>query len=147
MMADALAAPGLHALLGYQLAQASIATQRLFRSVVGQPQDLRPVEYSLLVLIAGNPAVPASRLARELAVTKPQITMWLDRLEGRGLIKRQPSRTDGRSLALHATAAGARLAAACTAKLHEAERAAFAHLSSGESTMLLELLAKLAQAR
>lgn len=138
---------GMHGVLGYQLAQASVAALQSFAQVVGKPHDLRTVEYSVLSLIANNPGTSPGRLASALALTKPNVTLWLDRLEARKLIERRPSPTDGRALALSATAEGARLAARATAELLDAEQRQFNRLSVAERAMLTELLHKFAAQR
>ncbi len=134
-------------LIGYQLAQAAVAGQRVFREQVGERFDLRPVEYTLMALIAANPGSSSSALAQALAVTAPNITMWIDRLAERGWVRRRQSSTDRRRQDLHLSAAGARLVAEATDRLIEGERAAFDGLSGAERAMLLELLHKLARHR
>lgn len=134
----------LHQVLGYQLAQASIATTRVFMDQVGKPFDLRPVEYTLLTLISENPGGTASHLAKALAVTAPNITVWVDRLEKRGFVQRLPNTADKRSQRLQATASGAQLAAQMTQHLLEGERQGFDNLSDAERLLLIELLHKVA---
>lgn len=141
--AGQLSAHGLRQVIGYQLAQAAVVCNAVFLREVGVPHGLRPVEYTVLQLIADNPGCSSVRLAKALAVTKPNITMWVDRLVSRGLVLRQASETDKRSHALHATADGLALARRATASLEAAEAAALAHLSPGERVMLAELLRKL----
>jgi hypothetical protein len=75
---------GMHHIVGYQLAQAAITTLQVFTERVGEPFELRPVEFTMLSLIHENPDVSARQLARALAVTPPNITVWIDRLEKRG---------------------------------------------------------------
>jgi DNA-binding MarR family transcriptional regulator len=140
-----LAASGLRDVLGYQLAQAAVCTTAVFVQEVGLPQDLRPVEYTLLQLIAENPGTSPVRLAKALAVTKPNITGWVDRLVGRGLVQRSPSASDKRAQELRTTRAGASLAKAATAALHRGEALALGHLSAGERSILTELLHKVAR--
>lgn len=137
----------LGALVGYQLAQATVAANRVFREQVGEPLDLRPVEYTLMTLIAANPGSSSSALAQALAVTAPNITMWIDRLTERGWVKRRQSSADRRRQELRLTADGARLVDRATDRLIDAERAAFGGLSRAEQAMLLELLHKLARHR
>ena len=140
-----LAASGLKDVLGYQLAQAAVATTAVFVQQVGGPQDLRPVEYTVLQLVAENPGTSPVRLAKALAVTKPNITMWIDRLVGRGLVQRSPSASDKRAQELHTTPAGSRLAQSATATLRAGELAALHGLTSGERAILAELLNKVAR--
>jgi len=136
-------APKLDDVLGFQLARASIHTNAVFFRVAGDPLELRPVEYTILCLIGENPGVSAARLAEALAVTAPNITAWIARLEKRGLIARVASATDRRAQVLSLTDDGAKAAAEATQRLVEAEQAAFSHLSRGEFLLLKELLQKL----
>src|SRR5689334_7060550 len=99
----------LQKVLGYQLAQAAIVTGAIFEEQVGTPFQLRPVEYTVLTLIAENPGGSLVRLARALSVTPPNISTMVDRLEGKGLIARQASEEDRRAQVLHVTPKGADL--------------------------------------
>ncbi len=142
--AGRMAEAGLHDVIGHQLAQATVVTSAVFQREVGGPHQLRPVEYTVLQLIAQNPGTSPVQLAKALAVTKPNITMWVDRLVGRGLAERTPSPSDGRSQQLRPTTAGAALAREATAKLRAAESAALHLLSAAERAILAELLHKVA---
>jgi DNA-binding MarR family transcriptional regulator len=137
----------LHQILGYQLAQASIATNGVFMELVGEVLELRPVEYTILTLINENPDGSSARLAQALGVTAPNISMWIDRLEKRGLVHRQPSTTDKRAQHLRVTAKGAQLAGKATKQLLDGERAALPALTEGERAILIELLHKIACSR
>ena len=132
--------------LGYQLACASVLTTAVFARAVGGSLDLRPVEYTILALLHENPELTPARLARSLAVTAPNITAWLIRLEQRGLLKRSTSPSDRRVQLLGLTAAGKRAAREGTQRLVDAEAAALASLSRGEFMLLKELLRKVALA-
>lgn len=137
----------LHHVLGYQLAQASISTASVFTQLVGEPFGLRPVEFTVLSLINENPGSSLARLAQALAVTAPNITMWIDRLEERGLVQRGRSETDRRAQHLDVTPEGRQLVTKATQQLHDGERELLAHLSDGERTILIELLHKVACSR
>ncbi len=134
-------------MLGYQMAQASIVTDTVFRNEVGEPHELRQVEFTILQLIRENALATTTRLAQALAVTKPGITAWLDRLVARGLVVRERSDTDGRTQHLHLTTAGKLLVNKSLKLLLEAEAASMRHLSEGERKILVELLCKVAQTR
>lgn len=138
---------GLHQILGYQLAQATIATTQVFMAEVGQVFDLRPVEFTILSLVDENPGVSAKQLARALAVTPPNITMWIDRLEQRGLIERERSRVDRRAQHIRATDSGAALSRKAVAQVIAGEQRALSMLSPAERAMLVELLHKAARGR
>lgn len=141
--AAALPTPALAQVLGYALAQASVAATAVFTRQVGEVFDLRPVEYTVLALVCENPGVSSARLAQMLSVSAPNITVWIDRLAGRGWVQREPSEIDRRERLLHATEEGARLAAQATERLVAGEHEAFAHLSAGERAILGDLLHKL----
>lgn len=137
----------LQQVLGYQLAQATIAASAVFAQRVGEVYDLRPVEYTILTLVKENPDGSSSRLAKALGVTAPNISMWIDRLEKRGLVQRQASTTDRRAQQLRVTARGGELADKATRQLLAGERAEFADLTAGERAILIELLHKVACSR
>jgi DNA-binding MarR family transcriptional regulator len=136
----------LQKVLGYQLAQATIVTDAIFLEQVGKPFNLRPVEYTVLTLIAENPGGSLVRLARALSVTPPNISTMVDRLEGKGLIARQASEEDRRAQVLHVTAKGADLVRKATQRILDAEGSSLP-LSAGEQAILTELLHKVALAR
>jgi DNA-binding MarR family transcriptional regulator len=138
---------GLHQILGYQLAQATIVTTQVYMDEVGTPFELRPFEFTGLSLVDENPGVSAKQLARALAVTPPNITMWIDRLEQRALIERERSSIDRRAQHIRATPAGAKLARKAVALLIAGEQQALSTLSSAERAMLVELLHKAARGR
>lgn len=141
-----LAEARLQMVLGYQLAQASIVTGAIFQAEVGEPMELRPVEYTILTLIAENPGGSSVRLARALDVTPPHITALVDRLVGRGLVERGASDKDRRASALSVTRKGADLVRKATERIVAGERAALS-LTAGEQAILAELLHKVACAR
>jgi DNA-binding MarR family transcriptional regulator len=138
---------GIHGLLGYQLAQAAIVTTEVFVRVVGKPLDLRPVEFTILQLVHENAPVTATKVAKALAVTAPGVTIWLDRLEQRGLLKRERDKTDRRTQNLRVTRKGDELVTAALGRLLQADRETLRHLSEGERHILLELLHKVARSR
>jgi DNA-binding MarR family transcriptional regulator len=136
----------LRQVLGYQLAQASLVTSAIFHEQVGQPFQLRPVDYTVLTLIADNPGGSLARLARALSVTAPNITAIVDRLEGKGLVARGASQQDRRAQVLHLTEEGAGLVRQATARIVRAESESLP-LTPGELAILTELLHKVAAAR
>jgi DNA-binding MarR family transcriptional regulator len=145
--AGSLEEGGIRDLLGYQLARAAIVTTGAFVHTAGKPLDLRPVEFTILQLVRENAPVTATQLAKELAITAPGITIWIDRLEKRALVRRERSSTDRRSQELSITSKGRALVASALTNLREAERELLAGLSEGERRMLLELLNKVARSR
>lgn len=135
----------LHKQLGYHLARASVITNGAFQACVGQPFQLRKVEFSLLMLLLANTALSPKQLAQVLSLTAPNLTMLLDRLQERGLIMRERNPNDGRSHHVRLTAEGDTL----IRQADDAGAAMYEHwesrLSPAENAMLLELLAKVYQ--
>jgi DNA-binding MarR family transcriptional regulator len=144
---DELRQETLNDVIGYQVVQAGITTLQVFERCAGHPLSLRPVEYSLLALIRDNPGIAPARLARALSVTPPNITMWVGKLEGRQLVRREASTDDRRAQQLHVTPAGQKLVDDATRRILDGERERLAALTPGERSILAELLRKLAQIR
>ncbi len=134
----------LRNLLGYHIAQASVTTVALFDAHVGKPYGLRKVEYSLLMLVLTNGPLSPKRLAQALALSAPNLTLLLDRLQARGLLLRQRSVVDRRSQNVVLTDEGNRIAHASAAAAPPMEQALFERLSPAEHAMLVELLRKVA---
>ncbi|MES2942513.1 MAG: MarR family transcriptional regulator [Pseudomonadota bacterium] len=135
----------LHELLGYLLAQASIATNENFRREVGKPLNLGKVEITILQLIKQNTSVTPSRLARALAISMPAVTVWIAKLEQRGLLLRQKNPNDFRSQHFCVTPEGDALVSKVITTLVHADTQTMKHMSPGERAMLFELLRKVAR--
>lgn len=142
-----LSESGLRGIVGYQLAQATIVTDKVFDETVGVRMQMRRVEFTILALVRANAGVTARQLARALAVTPPNIAVWLDRLASRGLVERERSVADGRMQHIHITPSGDALASGAAQALVDAEQFMLAGLSAAERAMLVELLHKAALAR
>ena len=134
----------LDEVLGYHLAQATVVTQDSFTRHIGDPLAMRKVEFSLLMLLQTNGPLSPKRLGQVLALSAPNLSLLLDRLQQRNLIHRERSANDGRSQNIVLTAAGQQLAdqGAAAAAPMEAELAN--RLSRAERLMLIELLGKVA---
>src|SRR5712691_1213587 len=61
------------------------------------PIDIRPAQYSVLIVIAANPGLSQSDLADSLGIKRARLGPVPDKLEKRGLTQRLASRTDRRS--------------------------------------------------
>lgn len=145
--AAALDEGALLTIMGYQLAQATVLTDRVFDEQIGGPQALRRLEFTLLTLLHGNPGATARQLARALAVTPPHIAAAVERLAQRGLLARERGARDARLQHLTLTRAGAATVEAAVPALRRGEAEALAALSAAERAMLVELLHKAARSR
>lgn len=91
--------------LGYYIRRAQVwVFQDFIRTLA--PMNIRPAQYSVLLVIGSNPGLSQSDLAEALAIERARLVHLLDKLEKRGLTERQASPTDRRSHALHLTAEG-----------------------------------------
>lgn len=71
--------------------------------------DVRPAQYSVLVVIEANAGLSQADVAEALGIERARLVRLLDGLERRGLIRRTPSPRDRRSHALVLTRDGQRL--------------------------------------
>jgi DNA-binding MarR family transcriptional regulator len=132
----------LETLVGYNARRAALAVIEEFL-VRMKPFDLRPVDFSVLSVIAHNPGVTSRQLCSVLGLLPPNLVAPLNSFEQRGLIERRDHPNDGRAWGLHLTNAGQQLMA-------EAEKIALAlevdvapTLTIQERKTLIQLLQKL----
>ena len=84
-----------------------------------------------------------SELAERLGVEPPTVTRMLRRMESCGLIERRPAPTDARSFRVHLTGKGRTLEEPVARIWEEAEEKTLQGLSSEETLVLRQLLARL----
>ena len=142
-----LALGPLAGVVGYHIAQASVTSYAAFDRHIGKPFALRKEEFSLLMLLHVNGALSPKRLATTLTLTAPNLTLLLDRLQQRGLLRRERNPADGRSQHIVLTEKGQRLARDTAAAAAPMERELQQHLSRAEHAMLIELLCRLSGRR
>ena len=93
----------------WQLLMKFFFAQRRHLPSYGTPLDLSPVQCHVLHLIEPGRPLPMSRLADTLSCDASNVTGLVDRLESRGLVRRQPSVEDRRVKVLQLTPAGSRV--------------------------------------
>jgi DNA-binding MarR family transcriptional regulator len=103
------------------------------------------VEFSLLLILQANDRVTPKQLAQALALSAPNLTILLDRLQERGVIERVRSDSDRRSQHVLLTASGLLLARQCEGLCGTMEADLDDCLSPGEHLLLIELLQKVAR--
>lgn len=140
-------APGFAGhLLGYLLALAEVNTRRVFQRRVGEPFELRPVEFTLLAILQANGCASAKQIGAALRLPAPHVTTLVDRLAERGLVDRGRDPTDGRAVRIGLTGPGAALATRLGGVAATMEDELLAVLSPEEQDQLRRLLVKLARA-
>ncbi len=132
-------------LLGYALAQARVATNRAFFASVGESLQLRPVEFSLLVLLLSNEDANQRELLEALNLNAPNLTILINKLQERGLVTRERSTTDRRAQQVQLTDDGRALALQAHELSTRMEADIRARFSAAEWAMLLELLQRAAR--
>jgi DNA-binding MarR family transcriptional regulator len=91
--------------VGYFLRRLQIAIFKDFIRTLG-PVDVRPAQYSVLVLITANPGRSQAVIGKALNIERARLARMLHELERRLWIERRLSSADGRSHCLFMTAAG-----------------------------------------
>lgn len=130
-------------LIGYRLRRAQLSVFQRFL-VVFESLDLRPAEYSVLMLVEDNPGRKQSEIAAALGIKRANFVALAQGLEGRGLIERLSVEGDRRANALHLTASGRRFLAKARA-MHDQLESEFVERLGGptQREQLLTLLERL----
>lgn len=132
----------LESLVGYNARRATLVIVDAFlrnMAVYG----LRPVDFSVLSLIAHNPGITSRQLCTTLNIQPPNLVGMISQLQRRELITRRPHPHDGRAMGLHLTAAGKKMVKQAEVTASELEEAATARLTVAERKMLMQLLRKI----
>lgn len=132
----------LGALVGYNCRRAYLAVvEHSMQHMTGN--DLRPASFSVLSLVHHEPGLNSRQVSKALGVHPPNLVAIISALEARRLIERRPDPADARSLGLHPTAEGSRLAARLERQLTRAEIEATSMLSDAERETLIALLGRI----
>ena len=137
----------MRGLLGYNLAQAAIPSLKIFNKRIGEPFELRRIDFTILMLVASNPHVTQRQMSLALDVSAPRLTLVCDKLVERGLITRTRSEEDRRKQTIALTRKGAALVKKAERIADGMESELLGHLSEGERTQLFQLLEKVARHR
>src|SRR2546423_13963637 len=95
----------------WQLLMRFFFAQRAHLPAWAAESDLSPAQCHVLHLIEPGRPLPMSRLADTLSCDASNVTGLIDRLESRGLVRREASRQDRRVKVLQLTPTGSRLRA------------------------------------
>ena len=128
-------------LLGYNCRRVYLRIFALFRERMAK-FNLRPVEYSVLVLVRDNPNVNQKRLGRALGIDPPNMGALLERLKNRRLLLRNQNPEDKRAQLLVLTAKGGELCRKAERVVTRLELDATPQLTKGERAELMRLAQK-----
>jgi DNA-binding MarR family transcriptional regulator len=130
-------------LLGYVLRSAQV---RVFQDFAASLDDLglTPGQLGALLLIEANAGLSQTELGAALGIDRSSVVPLIDKLQGRGLVRRLVKASDRRTHALELAEEGVALLSRLAPRLEEHERRIAADLSAAERTMLMDLLARVA---
>lgn len=109
-----------------------------------EPLDLRVRSYSVLSLACSDTNPSQKELAQFLDLDPSQIVALIDRLEERGLVRREPDPRDRRSNVIRATAAGQALYAEAGPLVAKSQELAMSSLTARDRERLFGYLTMVA---
>jgi DNA-binding MarR family transcriptional regulator len=130
-------------LVGDRLARTAIRLSGVYERVVGRPLGLRRNEYFILRVVEDMAGINACRLAETLDIARPNMTVLLDDLQRRNLIRRESDPADRRAKRICLTEHGQTVLDEAGSALLEGERGIFGQLTEVDRATLLSLLEKL----
>lgn len=134
----------LESLLGYNARRAALTIIGVFLQRM-EPYGLRPVDFSVLTLIAHNPGITSRQICATLDILPPNLVGMIKTLDKRGLIERRPHPTDRRAQGLHVSPEGKKLQKAAQTTATRLEVDAANRLSAEELDLLKSLLRRVYQ--
>lgn len=124
---------------GFLLRRAHQISASIFESACAN-LDLTQAQYGALTVLASEPGIDQSRLARALAFDKVTALRVLRGLEERGLVTRAMSQTNRRQMVVRLTTAGKRLLKQAEKPVQEAYARLMAPLAARERQAFIQLL-------
>lgn len=131
----------LESLLGYNARRAALAVIGVFLQRMA-PFGLRPVDFSVLTLIAHNPGITSRQICAALDILPPNLVGMIKSLDKRGLIERRAHPSDRRAQGLHLSPDGKKLQKSAQATATRLESDVASRLSADELDTLKTLLRK-----
>tara|TARA_R110000868_G_scaffold13892_1_gene64595 strand:+ start:42014 stop:42517 length:504 start_codon:yes stop_codon:yes gene_type:complete len=128
-----------------------IAVRRIVRAVdlhskkLMKASGLTSSQRIVLQTLARNGGLAPGAIAREVSLSQPTVTVLLDRLEQRGLVSRQRSQTDRRSVVVEISDAGRQCLADAPPALQSGFLKSFGELADWEQLMLIASLQRVAE--
>ena len=129
-------------LLGYNVRRANVKFFQNFSDIVGG-HDVTPGQFGVLAIIDANPGLNQSELGQAMGVDRSTVVAVIDRLEGRGLVVRDPSPKDRRSYALRLSDVGVEFLRELIPIVEKYDRQAAGRLTDKEVETLVDLLRRM----
>jgi DNA-binding MarR family transcriptional regulator len=125
--------------VGYFLRRLQVAVFKDFIETLA-PFDLRPAQYSVLVVIAANAGRSQAAIGKTLNIERARLARMLHELERRRWIERRSAADDGRRHSLFLTPKGERALGQIKRLAAQHERQIVKLIGAGRRTQLLDLL-------
>jgi DNA-binding MarR family transcriptional regulator len=104
------------------------------------------LEYALLVFVDDVPGISQQTLSEALGIDRNNVSLIVDKLEARGLLKRSVNGADRRARELYITPQGKKLWQRCQMKVLAANNGIVACLNAGEQKQFLDMLVRVVNA-
>jgi len=128
--------------INFVLTKAQQSVYQLFKAEL-HSYGVTPGQYGILKCLWDKNGQTAKQLAEQLFLDSSTVTGILDRLENKGLVKRQPNSRDRRSLQVVLTNKGRELEGPLSQAIVRANQKALLKLEDDEIKQLQQLLGKL----
>jgi DNA-binding MarR family transcriptional regulator len=134
---------GLNDQIGFALRLAQVA---VFKDLIAALKscDLRPTDFSVLLLISSNPGIKQQDIGDALRIQRPNLVSIIDALQQRNLVRRDTVPEDRRSYALNLTPAGVKLLTKAKAA-HSRHTKKVSTAVGGEYNVVLTALMRIAE--
>jgi DNA-binding MarR family transcriptional regulator len=132
----------LPTLLGFNIRRAQIALWRDFNRNVAEG-DVRPGEFSALLLAQANPGIAQIDIANQLGIDKASVVSLVDRMEEFGWVERRRSTEDRRRQGIFLTTAGTKACRSLRKEMIDHERKFVDRYTDQELRTLIALLRRL----
>jgi DNA-binding MarR family transcriptional regulator len=123
--------------------------QQICQSVIAEAladAELVQLEYALLIFVDDVPGISQHTLSEALGIDRNNVSLIVDRLEARGLLKRSVNGADRRARELTITAQGKKLWRRCRPKVVAANNGILACLNARERELFLDMLVRVVNA-
>jgi DNA-binding MarR family transcriptional regulator len=123
--------------------------QQICLSVIAEAladAELVQLEYALLVFVDDMPGISQQTLSDALGIDRNNLSLIVDRLEARNLLKRSVNGADRRARELTITPQGKKLWQRCRLKVQAANNSIVACLNAAEREQFLDMLVRVVDA-
>lgn len=133
----------IYGMPGHLLRRMHQASQAIFDTeIAAAGYDLTSVQYAALTVIAARPGLDQATLARAIAFDRPTTGGVVDRLEAKGLVRRENDPNDRRARRLYLQPTGKVTLDGVTPVVRRAQQLMLQGLSAPERSTLMRLLTK-----